>query len=132
MDHGWEIPPPPPQNNNDGWGQWIQQEGELVAENELAAVDHLVEIAVANAVMQHLEHPQHSVSVSSDSRALFRAQGPPVTLELPLPATAAGSSSANRVLELSRYNVQSFNSDFIRSGRWLPGLGCTMVLAHLP
>ena len=100
MDHGWEIPPPPLRNNNEGWGQWIQQEGELVAENELAAVDHLVEIAVANAVMQHLEHPQQSVSVSSDSRAFFRAQGPPVTLELPLPATAAGSSSANRVLEL--------------------------------
>lgn len=112
MNHGWEQPPPPPpQNNNQGWGHWIQQEGELVAENELAAVDQMAEAAVVNT-MQHPEHPQHSTSVSSETREFFRAQGPPVTLELPLPATNNGSTNANRVLEITSQNVQSFDSDY--------------------
>lgn len=59
-DQGWEMPLPSPQNNM-GWGQWLQQEGELVGENELAQVNNLANIvvanAIANAVMQHPKHP---------------------------------------------------------------------------
>jgi hypothetical protein len=112
VNHGWEQPPPlHPQNNNQGWGQWIQQEGELVAENELAAVDQMAKAAVVN-MMQHPEHPQHNTPVNSETREFFRAQGPPVTLELPLPATDNGSTNANRVLEFTSQNVQSFDSDY--------------------
>jgi hypothetical protein len=48
--------------------------------------------------------------VSSETRAFFRAQGAPVTLELPLPATV-GRLSADRTLVVSRNEVQSFESD---------------------
>jgi hypothetical protein len=41
--------------------------------------------------MQHPEVPQDSHSVSSDVQAFFRAQGAPVTLELPLPDDASAS-----------------------------------------
>lgn len=78
------MPPNPPQQvNNNGWGQWMQQEGELVVENELAAVNNLADAAVANAVanglMQHPDQPQYSYSVSSETNAFYRAQGPPIT-----------------------------------------------------
>jgi hypothetical protein len=94
VDEGWEVAPQDqPQNNNNGWGQWIQQEGEHVDENELMAVDQLAEAVVANAVaaaaanagMQNGDLPQHSASVNSETTTFFRAQGPPITLELPLP-----------------------------------------------
>lgn len=112
VDQGWEIPPPPPaQNNNNGWGPWLQQDGVVVDENELVQVNNLADIAVANAVMQHPDQPQDSVSVNSEAREFFRAQGPPITLELPLPATA-GRISADRTLVISRNNVQTFESDY--------------------
>jgi hypothetical protein len=47
--------------------------------------DAAVANAVANGVMQHPEVPQDSHSVSSDVQAFYRAQGAPVTLELPIP-----------------------------------------------
>lgn len=54
----------------------------MVDENVLAAVDQLAEAAVVN-MMQHPNQPQNSVSVSSGARSFFRAQGPPITVELP-------------------------------------------------
>jgi hypothetical protein len=41
-------------------GPWLQQEGVLVDENELAHVNHLADQVVANVVMQHPDHPQDS------------------------------------------------------------------------
>jgi hypothetical protein len=88
----------------------------LVGENELAQVNNLANIAVANAianaVMQHPEHPQESASVSSETRAFYKAQGRPVTLELPMPAVTVENATANRTLVISRHNVQSFDIDF--------------------
>jgi hypothetical protein len=58
-------------------GPWLQQEGVLVDENELAHVNHLADQVVANVVMQHPDHPQDSLSISSKTSEFFRAQGPP-------------------------------------------------------
>jgi hypothetical protein len=57
--------------------------------NNLA--DAAVANAMANGVMQHPEMPQDSHSISSDVQAFFRAQGAPITLELPLPNNASAS-----------------------------------------
>jgi len=109
--YGLEIPNPPiAQGGNNGWVPWIQQEGEIVDENELAEVNNLAEAVVANMILQHPDQAQHSTSMSSETRAFFRAQGAPVTVELPLPATAGGLS-VNRTLVVSRNEVQSFESD---------------------
>jgi hypothetical protein len=74
-------------------------------------VNNLADAAVANAVaigvMQHSEVPQDSHSVSSDVQAFFRAQGAPVTLELPIPNNA----SANRVVPVARGNDIVFADD---------------------
>jgi hypothetical protein len=43
-----------------------------------------------------------------EAREFFRAQGPPITLELPLPVTE-GRASANRTLVISRDIVQTFD-----------------------
>ena len=52
VDQGWEAPPPAAaQNVNNGWGPWLQQEGDLVDENELAEVNNLADIAITNAVL---------------------------------------------------------------------------------
>lgn len=87
-----------------------------MAENELVAVNNLADAAVANAIangiMQHPEHNQASYSVSSETSAFYRAQGLPVTLELPLPAVSADSTSADRTLAVSRYGIQSFDNDY--------------------
>jgi hypothetical protein len=89
VDQGWQVPSPPHPAQNDGWGEWPQQEGELVGDNELNLVNNLANQVVVNAVenglMQHPDMPQDSRSVSSEATAFFRAQGVPVTLELPLP-----------------------------------------------
>jgi hypothetical protein len=89
LDQGWQIPSPPHPAQNDGWDEWPQQEGELVGDNELNLVNNLANQVVVNAVenglMQHPEIPQDSSSISSEATAFFRAQGVPVTLELPLP-----------------------------------------------
>jgi hypothetical protein len=94
------------------WEPWPQQEGELVAENELADVQNLADAAVANAVavglMQHPDQPQDSHSVSSETNAFFRAQWAPVTLELPLPV-----SSSSRALTVFQQNSITFDSDYL-------------------
>lgn len=86
----------------------------MVRENECAAINNLADIAVANAVangvMQHPNQPQESHSISSEVRAFYRAQGPPITLELPLPADRI---SAERALTVSRYGAQSFDNDYL-------------------
>jgi hypothetical protein len=112
IDHGWEAPQAGDQQDNmQGWGQWIQQEGEQVDENVLAAVDQLAEVAMANAIangiMQAPDFPQHSVSVSSETNVFFRAQGSPITLELPLPEVGS-----DRSLALSDGSLQFFNNDY--------------------
>jgi hypothetical protein len=60
-----------------------------VGDNELNLVKNLANQVVVNAIenglMQHPEIPQDSRSVSSEATTFFRAQGVPVTLELPLP-----------------------------------------------
>lgn len=89
----------------------MQQEGELVAENELAAVNNLANAAVANGLMQHPNQPQYSYSVSSETSAFYRAEGPQVTLELPLPAVSADRSSAD-TLVVSRFGTQNLKSDY--------------------
>lgn len=84
---GWEPnqnPPPVVQFNTNGWNAWPNQEGELAAD-ELAAVQNLAEQVVINAMAQHPDQAQDSASISSSTREFFRAQGAPVTLELPLP-----------------------------------------------
>jgi hypothetical protein len=112
IDHGWEAPQAGDQQDNmQGWGQWIQQEGEQVDENVLAAVDQLAEVAMANAVangiMQAPDFPQHSVTVNSETNVFFRAQGSPITLELPLPEIGS-----DRTLALSDGSLQSFSNDY--------------------
>ena len=68
------MPPPlAAQNVNNGWGPWLQQEGDLVDENELVDVNNLADTVVANGVMQHPNQPQDSASVSSETREFFRA-----------------------------------------------------------
>lgn len=86
-------------------------ENELAEVNNLANIAMMNAIAIANAVMQHPDPPQDSVSVSSEARAFYRAQGPSITLELPLPAVGAEKISADRTLAISRQNIQSFDSD---------------------
>jgi hypothetical protein len=73
--------------------------------NNLA--DATVANAVGNGVMQHPEVPQDSNSVSSDVQAFFRAQGAPVTLELPIPNDA----SANRIVPVAGGNDIVFEDD---------------------
>jgi hypothetical protein len=112
IDHGWEAPQAGDQQDNmQGWGQWIQQEGEQVDENVLAAVDQLAEVAMANAIangiMQAPDFPQHSVTVSSETNVFFRAQGSPITLELPLP-----EFGSDRSLALSDGSLQFFRNDY--------------------
>jgi hypothetical protein len=112
VNHGWEVPPAPPQGNNMDWEPWPQQDGELVAENELANVQNLADAAVENAVaaglMQHPDQPQDNHSVSSETNAFFRAQGTPVTLELPLPDT-----SSSRALTVFQQSSMTFDSDYL-------------------
>ena len=74
VDQGLQAPPPPAaQNVNNGWGPWLQQEGDLVDENEFVEVNNLVDIAIANVVMQHPNQPQDSASVSLETREFFKA-----------------------------------------------------------
>jgi hypothetical protein len=59
--------------------------------------------------MQHPEIPQDSSSVSSEASAFFRAQGVPVTLELPLPPNGEASRPAN-LPQLSNLEFDSYFS----------------------
>jgi hypothetical protein len=99
LDQGWQIPSPPHPAQNDGWDEWPQQEGELVGDNELNLVNNLANQVVVNVVenglTQHPEIPQDSSFVSSEASAFFRAQGVPVTVELPLPPNGEVSKTAN-------------------------------------
>jgi hypothetical protein len=113
LDQGWQISSPPHPAQNDGWDEWLQHEGELVGDNELNLVNNLANQVVVNAIenglMQHPEIPQDSFSVSSEVTAFFRAQGVPVTLELPLPINGDVSRTAN----LPQLTGIEFDSDFL-------------------
>lgn len=107
IDQGWEPnqnPPPVVQFNAQDWENWPEQGEGIVDENELAQVENFANAVVANAVMKHPDQLQHSSLVSSDSRNFFRAEGPPVTLELPLPVT-------ERSMVLSDQSLHIFQSD---------------------
>jgi hypothetical protein len=67
----------------------------------------LADAAVANGLMQHPKVPQDSHSISSDVQAFFRAQGAPVTLELPLP----NDTSANRIVPVTGGRDLAFEDD---------------------
>jgi hypothetical protein len=112
IDQGWQVPSPPHPAQNDGWDEWPQQEGELVGDNELDLVNNLANQVVVNAVenglTQHPDMPQDSSCVSSEATAFFRAQGVPVTLELPLPPHGEASRTAN----LPQLSGIDFESDF--------------------
>jgi anti-sigma28 factor (negative regulator of flagellin synthesis) len=112
IDQGWQVPSPPHPAQNDGWDEWPQQEGELVGDNELNLVNNLANQVVVNAVenglMQHPDMAQDSSSVSSEATTFFRAQGVPVTLELPLPPLGEVSRTAN----LPQLSGIEFESDF--------------------
>jgi anti-sigma28 factor (negative regulator of flagellin synthesis) len=112
LDQGWQIPSPPHPAQNDGWDEWPQQEGELVGDNELNLVNNLANQVAVNAVenglMQHPEIPRDSSSVSSEAATFFRAQGVPVTLELPLPPNGEVSRTTN----LPQLSGIEFYSDF--------------------
>jgi hypothetical protein len=83
-----------------------------VGDNELNLVNNLANQVVVNAVenglMQHPEMPQDSSSVSSEATAFFRAQGVPVTLELPLPPLG----EVSRTAILPQLSGIEFESDF--------------------
>jgi hypothetical protein len=108
----WELPPPaPPQLNPGGWVQWPEPQIEEIDENEVNLVNNLADAAVANAVanglMQHPDVPQDSHSISSDVQAFFRAQGVPVTLELPLP----NDTSVSRIVLVTGGRDIAFEDD---------------------
>jgi hypothetical protein len=73
--------------------------------NNLA--DAAVANAVANGLMQHPDVPQDSHFISSDVQAFFRAQGAPVTLELPLP----NDTSASRIVPVTGGRDIAFEDD---------------------
>lgn len=95
------------------WAPWPNQDGEMVGENELAAVENLANIAHENAtaigLMQHLDQPQDSHSVSSEARGFLRAQGDLITMELPLPT----NPTANRTIAVTRHSLMHFDSDYL-------------------
>jgi hypothetical protein len=68
----------------------------------------VVAAVMANGLLQHPDQPQQSTSVSSDTSAFFRAQGPAVTLELPLPA----ARNDCRTLAVAN-QVITFDNDFL-------------------
>ena len=102
----------------------------MVDENELAEVNNLADITVANAVMEHPDQPQDSASVSLETREFFRAQGPPITLELPLP-NSASRVLAKRALVISPNNVHVFESD-IQVREMVANLGLHMPFGPVP
>lgn len=68
---------------DNGWLAW-PQEGEVVAQNELQQVQALADELVQQAMLQLPNAGQVSESVSSEVLDFYRAQGPPIRLELPL------------------------------------------------
>jgi hypothetical protein len=108
VNHGLEIPNPPvAQGGNNGWVPWIQQEGEIVDENELAEVNNLAEAAVANMILQHPDQAQHSTSVSSETRAFFRAQA--VRTHGPLYSSSKRSSHQDSLLYTQFFCIHPFS-----------------------
>jgi hypothetical protein len=90
VDEGWEPPLLPNAaaaaavaHGNNGWPAWPQQ-GEEVAQNELQQVQALADELVQQAMLQLPNANQVTESVSSDVLDYYRAQGPPIRLELPL------------------------------------------------
>jgi hypothetical protein len=84
-----------------------------VGDNELNLVNNLANQVVVNAIenglMQHPEIPQDSRSVSSEATAFFKAQGVPITLELPLPP----NGDVLRTSTLPQLTGIEFDSDFL-------------------
>jgi hypothetical protein len=74
--------------------------------------DIVVANVVANGLMQHPNQSQHSYSITSETKAIYRAQGPPITVELPLRVISSNGSSVDRALALTQQNVQRFESDY--------------------
>jgi hypothetical protein len=111
VNYGWEVPPPPDEEMD--WGPWEQQNEENVGDNEIVAVNYLtnvvVAMAAANSFLQHPDQPQNSLSVSSEAGTFFRAQGFPITSELPLPCTA---SSGSRSLAVASQTM-NFDIDYL-------------------
>jgi hypothetical protein len=90
IDEGWAPPLFPnaaavaaATNLENDWPVW-PQEGEVVAHNELQQVQALADELVQQAMLQLPNAGQTSESVSSEVLDFYRAQGPPVRLELPL------------------------------------------------
>jgi hypothetical protein len=72
-------------------------------------VNDVVAHAAAIGLMQHLKALQDRFSINSGTQAFFRAQGAPVTLELPFPI----DTSANRIVPLTSNNTISFDDDAV-------------------
>ena len=70
-------------NLGNGWPAW-PQEGEVVDQNELQQVQALADEPVQQAMLHLPNAAQTTESVSSEVLSFFRAQGPPIRLELPL------------------------------------------------
>jgi hypothetical protein len=70
-------------NLENGWLGW-PQEGEVVDQNELQQVQTLVDELIHQAMLQLPNANQTTESVSSKILDFYRAQGPPIRLELPL------------------------------------------------
>lgn len=88
MEEGWEPPLLPnaaaaAANLDNGWPAW-PQEGEVVDQNELQQVQALADDLIQQAMMQLPNATQTTESVSSEVLGFFRAQEPPIILELPL------------------------------------------------
>jgi hypothetical protein len=66
-----------------GWPAW-PQEGKIVDQNELQQVQAQADELVQQAMLQLPNASQSTETVSSEVMAFFRAQGPPIRLELPL------------------------------------------------
>lgn len=89
VDEGWQQPELLPNaaaaaQLNGNWEQWPNQNGGIVDQNELNQVIAQANAVVEQAILQHPEAPQNSVPVNPEALDFYRAQGPPITRELPL------------------------------------------------
>jgi hypothetical protein len=124
------IPPPLPPGNVGGWAPWPQHNIEGVDDNELNLVNHLANAAMdnaaANGLMQHPEISQDSHSISSDTKAFLKAEGPPVTLELPLPTGPMPAESSQSGTKIAYILMMMLLSE-----DWLPDLVSISALVLL-
>lgn len=84
-------------------------------------------------MQQHPDQPQSSATVSSLTRNLFRAQGPPITLEIPLRDCSAlvpiGSNSM-QVLD-SDYEIRRIAGNLVLLSNFGPQPSFVMLLSQL-